>query len=90
MKYVIRIIAIIWMAVSAICIAVALIATCIDMDNIISNPVLLQSNLANSEFYDTLAGFIVFYSIIICLYLIGIVFLIGMIIITVKDQLSEL
>ncbi len=90
MKRVIRIIAIIWMAVSAIRIAVAVITTCIDIDNIISNPVLLQSNLVNNEFYDTLAGFIFFYSIIICLYLIGIVFLIGMIIITVKDQLSKL
>lgn len=90
MKHVIRIIAIIWMAVSAISIAVALITTCIDIDHIISNPVLLQSNLANNEFYDTLAGFILFYSIIICLYLIGIAFLIGMIIITVKDQLSKL
>ena len=90
MKYVIRIIAIIWMAVSAICIAVALITTCIDIDQIISNPVLLQSNLANNEFYDTLAGFILFYSIIIALYLMGIAFLIGMIIIIVKDQLSKL
>ena len=78
------------MAVSAICIAVALITTCIDIDNIISNPVLLQSNLVNNEFYDTLAGFIFFYSIIIFLYIIGIVFLIGMIIITIKDQLSKL
>ena len=90
MKHVIRIIAIIWMAVSAICIAVALITTCIDVDHIISNPVLLKLDLANNEFYDTLAGFIFFYSIIICLYLIGIVFLVGMIIITVKDQLSKL
>lgn len=78
------------MAVSAICIAVAFITTCIDIDNITSNPVLLQSNLANNEFYDTLAGFILFYSIIIFLYIIGITFLIGMIIITVKDQLSKL
>ena len=90
MKHVIRIITIIWMAVSAIYIAAALITTCIALDNIISNPVLLQLDLANNEFYDTLAGFILFYSIIICLYLIGIVFLIGMIIITVKDQLSKL
>lgn len=90
MKHVIRIIAIIWMAISATCIAVALITTCIDIDNIVSNPVLLQSNLANNEFYNTLAGFILFYSIIIFLYLIGIVFLVGMIIITVKDQLSKL
>ena len=78
------------MAVSAICIAVALITTCIDVDHIISNPVLLQSNLANNEFYSTLAGFILFYSIIICLCIIGITFLIGMIIITIKDQLSKL
>ena len=90
MKHVIRIIAIIWMAVSAICIAVALITTCIDIDHIISNPVLLQMDFVNNEFYDTLAGFILFYSIIIFLYLISIVFLIGMIIITVKDQLSKL
>ena len=78
------------MAASAICIVVALITTCIDIDNIICNPALLQSNLANNEFYSTLAGFILFYSIIIFLYLIGIVFLVGMIIITVKDQLSKL
>ena len=78
------------MAVSAICIAVALITTCIDIDHIISNPVLLQMDFVNNEFYDTLAGFILFYSIIIFLYLISIVFLIGMIIITVKDQLSKL
>ena len=90
MKHVIRIIAIIWMAVSAICIAVAVITTCIDVDHIISNPVLLKLDLVNNEFYDTLAGFIFFYSIIICLYLIGIVFLVGMIIITIKDQLSKL
>ena len=90
MKHVIRIITIIWMAISAICIAVALITTCIDIDHIISNPALLQVDLANNEFYDTLAGFILFYSIVICLYLIGIVFLVGMIIITVKDQLSKL
>ena len=90
MKYVIRIITIIWMAVSAIYIAVAVIMTCIHIDNIISNPVLLKLDLVNNEFYDTLAGFIFFYSIIICLYLIGIVFLVGMIIITVKDQLSKL
>ena len=90
MKHVIRIIAIIWMAVSAICIAVALITTCIDIDHIVSNPVLLQLDFVNNEFYDTLAGFILFYSIIIALYLIGIAFLIGMIIITVKDQLSKL
>lgn len=90
MKHVIRIIAIAWMAVSAISIAVALITTCIDIDHIISNPALLQVDLANNEFYDTLAGFILFYSIIIALYLMGIAFLIGMIIITVKDQLSKL
>ena len=90
MKYVIRIIAIIWMAVSAISIAAVLIGTCIDIDHTVSNPTLLQLDLINNEFYDTLAGFIVFYSIIICLYLIGIVFLVGMIIITVKDQLSKL
>lgn len=90
MKRVIRIIAIIWMAVSTICIIVAVITTCIDIDNIISNPVLLQSNLANNEFYDTLTELVLFYSIIICLYLIGIVFLVGMIVITVKDQLNKL
>ena len=90
MKHVIRIIAIIWMAVSAICIAVALITTCIDIDNIISNPVLLKLDLANNEFYDTLTGFILFYSIIIFLYIISIVFLVGMIIITAKDQLNKL
>ena len=90
MKRVIRIIAIIWMAVSAICIAVALITTCIDIDHIVSNPVLFQENLINNEFYDTFTGFILFYSIIIFLYIIGIAFLIGMIIITVKDQLSKL
>ena len=90
MKRVIRIIAIIWMAVSAICIAAALVTTCIDVDHIISNPVLLKLDLANNEFYSTLAGFILFYSIVICLYLMGITFLIGMIIITVKDQLSKL
>jgi len=90
MKHVIRIIAIAWMAVSAISIAVALITTCIDIDHIISNPALLQVDLANNEFYDTLAGFILFYSIIIALYLMGIAFLIGMIIITVKDQLNKL
>ena len=90
MKHVIRIIAIIWMAVSAICIAVALITTCIDIDHIVSNPVLFQENLINNEFYDTFTGFILFYSIIIFLYIIGIAFLIGMIIITVKDQLSKL
>ena len=90
MKHVIRIIAIIWMAVSAICIAVALITTCIDIDHIVSNPVLLQLDFVNNEFYDTLTGFILFYSIIIFLYIIGIVFLVGMIIITVKDQLSKL
>jgi len=78
------------MAVSAISIAVALITTCIDIDHIISNPALLQVDLANNEFYDTLAGFILFYSIIIALYLMGIAFLIGMIIITVKDQLNKL
>ena len=90
MKHVIRIITIIWMAVSAICIAVALITTCIDIDHIVSNPVLFQENLINNEFYDTFTGFILFYSIIIFLYIIGIAFLIGMIIITVKDQLSKL
>ena len=90
MKYVIRIIAIAWMAVSVICIAVALITTCIDIDHIVSNPVLFQENLINNEFYDTFTGFILFYSIIIFLYIIGIAFLIGMIIITVKDQLSKL
>ena len=90
MKHVIRIITIIWMAISAICIAVALITTCIDIDHIVSNPVLLQLDFVNNEFYDTLAGFILFYSIIIFLYIIGIAFLIGMIIITVKDQLSKL
>ena len=90
MKRVIRIITIIWMAVSAICIASVLIGTCIDIDHIVSNPALLQLDLINNEFYDTLAGFILFYSIIICLYLIGIVFLIGMIIITAKDQLNKL
>ena len=78
------------MAVSAICIAAALITTCIDIDHIVSNPALLQLDLANNEFYDTSAGFILFYSIIIFLYIIGITFLIGMIIITVKDQLSKL
>jgi hypothetical protein len=90
MKRVIRIIAIIWMAVSAISIAVALITTCIDIDHIISNPALLELNLSSNEFYDTLTGFILFYSIIIFLYIIGIVFLIGMIIITAKDQLNKL
>ena len=78
------------MAISAICIAVALITTCIDIDHIVSNPVLFQENLINNEFYDTFTGFILFYSIIIFLYIIGIAFLIGMIIITVKDQLSKL
>ena len=78
------------MAVSAICIAVALVTTCIDIDHIVGDPALLQVDLSNNEFYDTLAGFILFYSIIIFLYLIGIVFLVGMIIITVKDQLSKL
>ena len=78
------------MAVSAICIAVALITTCIDIDHIVSNPALLQVNLVNNEFYDTLTGFILFYSIIIFLYIISIVFLIGMIIITAKDQLNKL
>ena len=90
MKHVIRIIAIIWMAVSAICIAFMLITICMDVDKIISDPALLKLDLVNNEFYDTLAGFILFYSIIICLYLIGIVFLVGMIIITVKDQLNKL
>ena len=90
MKRVIRIIAIVWMAVSAISIAVALITTCIDIDHIISNPALLQLDFANNEFYSTLAGFILFYSIIIFLYIISIGFLIGMIIITAKDQLNKL
>ena len=90
MKHAIRIITIIWMAISAICIAVALITTCIDIDHIVSNPVLFQENLINNEFYDTFTGFILFYSIIIFLYIIGITFLIGMIIITVKDQLNKL
>lgn len=90
MKHVIRIIAITWMAVSAICIAFMLVTTCMDIDKIISNPALLQADLANNEFYSTLTGFILFYSIIIFLYIIGIAFLIGMIIITVKDQLSKL
>ena len=90
MKHVIRIIAIIWMAVSAICIAVALITTCIDIDHIVSNLALLQLDFANNEFYDTFTGFILFYSIIIFLYIIGIGFLIGMIVITAKDQLNKL
>ena len=90
MKRVIRIIAIAWMAVSAISIAVALITTCIDIDHIISNPALLQLDFVNNEFYDTLTGFILFYSIIIFLYIISIGFLIGMIIITAKDQLNKL
>lgn len=90
MKSVIRIIAIVWMAVSAISIAAALITTCIDIDHIISNPALLQLDFVNNEFYDTLTGFILFYSIIIFLYIISIGFLIGMIIITAKDQLSKL
>ena len=90
MKRVIRIIAIVWMAVSAISIAVALITTCIDIDHIISNPALLQLDFVNNEFYDTLTGFILFYSIIIFLYIISIAFLVGMIIITAKDQLNKL
>lgn len=90
MKSVIRIIAIVWMAVSAISIAAALVTTCIDIDHIISNPALLQLDFVNNEFYDTLTGFILFYSIIIFLYIISIGFLIGMIIITAKDQLSKL
>ena len=90
MKRVIRIIAIAWMAVSAICIAVALVTTCIDIDHIVSNPALLQLDFVNNEFYDTLTGFILFYSIIIFLYIISIGFLIGMIIITAKDQLNKL
>ena len=90
MKRVIRIIAIVWMAVSAICIAVALVTTCIDIDHIISNPALLQLDFVNNEFYDTLTGFILFYSIIIFLYIISIAFLVGMIIITAKDQLNKL
>lgn len=90
MKRVVRIIAIAWMAVSAISIAVALVTTCIDIDHIISNPVLLQLDFVNNEFYDTLTGFILFYSIIIFLYIISIGFLVGMIFITVKDQLNKL
>ena len=90
MKHVIRIIAIIWMAVSAISIAVMFITICMNIDKIISDPALLQVDLASNEFYSTLAGLILFYSIIICLYLIGIVFLVSMIIITVKDQLNKL
>ena len=78
------------MAISAICIAFALVTTCIDIDHIVGDPALLQVDLANNEFYSTLAGFILFYSIIIALYLMGIAFLVGMIIITVKDQLSKL
>lgn len=90
MKRVIRIIAIVWMAVSAISIAVALVTTCIDIDHIVSNPALLQLDFVNNEFYDTLTGFILFYSIIIFLYIISIAFLVGMIIITAKDQLNKL
>ena len=78
------------MAVSAISIAVALIKTCINIDHIISNPALLQLDFVNNEFYNTLAGFILFYSIITFLYIIGIGFLVGMIIITAKDQLNKL
>lgn len=90
MKRVIRIIAIIWMAVSAICIAFMLITICVDVDKIISDPALLQTNLASNEFYSTLAGLILFHSIIIFLCIISIGFLVGMIVITVKDQLSKL
>ena len=90
MKSVIRIIAIIWMAVSAICIAFMLITICMDVDKIISDPALLQTNLASNEFYSTLAGLILFHSIIIFLCIMGIGFLVGMIVITVKDQLNKL
>jgi len=90
MKHVIRIIAIIWMAVSAIYIAFMLITICMDVDKIISDPALLQTNLASNEFYSTLAGLILFHSIIICLCIMGIGFLVGMIIITAKDQLNKL
>lgn len=90
MKRVVRIIAIVWMAISAIFIAFMLVTICMDVDKIISDPALLQADLANNEFYDTLTGFILFYSIIIFLYIISIVFLIGMIIITAKDQLNKL
>ena len=90
MKHVIRIIAIIWMAVSAICIAFMLITICMDVDKIISDPALLQANLSSNEFYSTLAGLILFHSIIIFLYIIGIGFLVGMIVITAKDQLNKL
>ena len=90
MKSVIRIIAIIWMAVSAIYIAFMLITICMDVDKIISDPALLQTNLASNEFYSTLAGLILFHSIIIFLCIIGIGFLVGMIVITVKDQLNKL
>ena len=90
MKHVIRIIAIAWMAVSAIFIAFMLVTICMDVDKIISDPALLQVDLANSEFYSTLSGLILFYSIIICLCIMGIGFLVGMITITVKDQLSKL
>ena len=90
MKHVIRIIAIAWMAVSAIFIAFMLVTICMDVDKIISDPALLQVDLANNEFYSTLAGLILFYSIIICLCIMGIGFLVGMIVITVKDQLNKL
>ena len=90
MKRVVRIIAIAWMAVSAISIAVMLITICMDVDKIISDPALLQVDLASNEFYSTLAGLILFYSIIICLCIMGIGFLVGMIVITVKDQLDKL
>lgn len=90
MKRVVRIIAIAWMAVSAISIAVMLITICMDVDKIISDPALLQVDLASNEFYSTLAGLILFYSFIICLRIMGIGFLVGMIFITVKDQLNKL
>ena len=90
MKRVVRIIAIIWMAVSAICIAFMLVTICMDVDKIISDPALLQTNLASNEFYSTLTGLILFHSIIIFLCIIGIGFLVGMIVITVKDQLNKL
>ena len=90
MKRVIRIITIAWMAVSAICIAFMLVTICMDVDKIISDPALLQIDLSSNEFYSTLAGLILFYSIIICLCIMGIGFLVGMIIITAKDQLNKL
>ena len=90
MKRVIRIIAIIWMAVSAIFIAFMLVTICMDVDKIISDPALLQIDLSSNEFYSTLSGLILFYSTIICLCIMGIGFLVGMIVITVKDQLNKL